>query len=83
MVQVEIIGPDCQRIHQMVNDLLDVAAVSSIPIDVTRITDPVDVLRRGIHSVPLVVFNGEPAGKGGRLLSRTDLLSLLTDADQG
>ncbi len=76
---IDILGPDCEPLRVMAEQVLEIATGLQLDVESRRITAIDDIRRRGITVVPAVVIDGNQIG-AGRVRSREALEGLLADS---
>ncbi len=62
--KVEIIGIKCQKNYQLTDNVRAAIAKLKIKAEVSQVTDPSEIAKRGSLSTPAVVVNGEVFSTG-------------------
>ncbi|HAX77861.1 MAG TPA: thioredoxin family protein [Cyanobacteria bacterium UBA11372] len=62
--KVEIIGIKCQKNYQLTDNFRAAIARLKIKAEVSQVTDPSEIAKRGNFSTPAVVVNGEVFSTG-------------------
>ena len=62
--KVEIIGIKCQKNYQLTDNVRAAIAKLKIKAEVSQVTDPSEIAKRGNLSTPAVVVNGEVFSTG-------------------
>ena len=74
--KVEIIGIKCQKNYQLTDNVRAAIAKLKIKAEVSQVTDPSEIAKRGSLSTPAVVVNGEVVSTG-KLIDSEELKKLL------
>lgn len=62
--KVEIIGINCQKNYQFTDNVRAAIARLKIKAEVSQVTDPIEIAKRGTLSTPAVFVNGEVFSTG-------------------
>jgi small redox-active disulfide protein 2 len=63
-VKVEIIGSGCKKCQQLENNARDAIAKLGINAEILHVTDPIEIVKRGVLSTPALAINGKVVTKG-------------------
>jgi predicted thioredoxin/glutaredoxin len=74
--KVEIIGMKCPKNYQLTDNVRTAIAKLKIQAEVSQVTDPIEIAKRGILSTPAVVVNGEVVSTG-KLIDSEQIEKLL------
>ncbi|NCR56773.1 MAG: thioredoxin family protein [Microcystis aeruginosa LL13-06] len=75
-INLEILGTGCKKCQQLEANAKSAVTAQVITAQVSHITDPIEIAKRGVMSTPALVINGKVVSKG-RVLSPEQIQSLL------
>ena len=77
MRSIEILGSGCANCRRLEANAREAAANAGIEAEVSHVTDPGEIVARGVMSTPGLVIDGQVVSTG-RVPSATDIAKLLT-----
>jgi len=63
-IKIEILGTGCKKCQQLETNAKEAVANLNLSADVSHITDPVEIAKRGVMSTPALTINGKVVSKG-------------------
>ena len=63
-IQIEILGTGCKKCQQLEANAKEAVANLSLTAEVSHITDPIEIAKRGVMSTPAMTINGKVVAKG-------------------
>jgi small redox-active disulfide protein 2 len=70
---IEILGPGCRQCERATSEIREVMDRSKIDAEVRHVTDPFEIVTRGVlFTVPVVLIDGVVMSRG-RVPSRTEI----------
>lgn len=73
---IEVLGPGCRNCHHLEEVVREVLAAGDIEADVRHVTDPGQILARGVMSTPGLVIDGNLVS-AGRIPTREQISAWL------
>ncbi len=62
--KVEILGSGCKKCNQLEENARSAIASLGIAAELSHVTDPTEIVRRGVLSTPALAINGKVVSKG-------------------
>jgi small redox-active disulfide protein 2 len=75
-IKIEILGTGCKKCQQLEANAKEAVANLNLTAEVSHITDPIDIAKRGVMSTPALTVNGQVVSKG-QVISSEQIQSLL------
>ena len=70
---IEILGPGCPRCERTSAEIREVVDREGVPAELRQVTDPAEIVSRGVlFDVPVVIVDGAVASRG-RVPSRSEI----------
>lgn len=63
-IKVEILGSGCKKCQQLETNAKEAIASLNLEAEVSHITDPIEIAKRGVMSTPALAVNGKVVSKG-------------------
>ncbi|MEA5550360.1 thioredoxin family protein [Anabaena cylindrica UHCC 0172] len=63
-IKIEILGTGCKKCQQLEANAKEAVANLNLTAEVSHITDPIEIAKRGVMSTPAMTINGKVASKG-------------------
>ncbi len=63
-LKVEILGSGCQKCHQVEGKTKAAIAARNLEADMVHITDPMEIVQRGVMKTPALVVDGKVLSQG-------------------
>ena len=63
-IKIEILGAGCKKCKQLEANAKEAVANLNLTVEVSHITDPIEIAKRGVMSTPAMTINGKVASKG-------------------
>lgn len=64
-MEITVLGKGCSRCEATINRIAGQAAELGIPINITKITDEVEIIQHGVMTTPAVIIEGKIVHSGG------------------
>ena len=78
MRTIEVLGSGCPNCHRLAANALEAAAIAGVEANVVHVTDPGEIVARGVMSTPGLVIDGIVVS-AGRVPSAGAIASWLSD----
>ena len=78
MRTIEVLVSGCPNCHRLAANAREAAAIAGVEADVVHVTDPGEIVARGVMSTPGLVIDGRVVSVG-RIPSAGDIASWLSD----
>jgi small redox-active disulfide protein 2 len=75
-IKIEILGSGCKKCQQLEANTKETVTGLNLTADVSHITDPIDIAKRGVMSTPALTINGKVVSKG-QVISPEQIQALL------
>lgn len=75
-IKVEILGSGCKKCQQLEANAKAAIAALNLAAEVSHITDPIEIAKRGVMSTPALTVNGKVISKG-KVVSAEEIQALL------
>lgn len=75
-VRIEILGSGCKKCQQLEANAKDALAMRQLSADVAHITNPMEIVKRGVMKTPALVVNGKVLSQG-KVLEANEISALL------
>ncbi len=75
-IQIEILGTGCKKCQQLEANAKEAVANLNLTAEVSHITDPIEIAKRGVMSTPAMTINGKVVVKG-QVVSSAQIQPLL------
>ncbi len=75
-IKIEILGSGCKKCQQLEANTKEAVTTLNLTADVSHITDPIDIAKRGVMSTPALTINGKVVSKG-QVISPEQIQALL------
>jgi small redox-active disulfide protein 2 len=76
MIKIEILGTGCKKCQQLETNAKEAVANLNLTAEVSHITDPIEIAKRGVMSTPAMTINGKVVSKG-KVISAEQIQPLL------
>ncbi|MBW4465720.1 MAG: thioredoxin family protein [Pegethrix bostrychoides GSE-TBD4-15B] len=63
-IKIEILGTGCKKCQQLETNAKEAVANLKLTAEVSHITDPIEIAKRGVMSTPALTINGKVVSKG-------------------
>jgi small redox-active disulfide protein 2 len=63
-IKIEILGSGCKKCQQLEANAKEAVASLNLMAEVSHITDPIEIAKRGVMSTPALTINGKVVSKG-------------------
>jgi small redox-active disulfide protein 2 len=63
-IKIEILGTGCKKCQQLEANAKKAVASLNLTAEVSHITDPIEIAKRGVMSTPSLSINGKIVSKG-------------------
>ena len=63
-IKIEILGAGCKKCQKLEANAKEAVANLNLTAEVSHITDPIEIAKRGVMSTPAMTINGKVASKG-------------------
>lgn len=63
-IKIEILGTGCKKCQQLETNAKEAVASLKLTAEVSHITDPIEIAKRGVISTPALTINGKVVSKG-------------------
>jgi small redox-active disulfide protein 2 len=77
MRTIEVLGSGCANCHRLADNARQAATMAGVEAEVVHVTDPMEIVGRGVMSTPGLVIDGKVVSVG-RIPSAADIAALLT-----
>ena len=64
-MEIEVLGSGCSKCRVTIGMIERVARDAGVAVEITKVQDPGEILRRGIHATPAVSIDGKIMHSGG------------------
>jgi len=75
-IKIEIMGTGCKKCQQLEANAREAVANLNLSAEVSHITDPIEIAKKGVMSTPAMAINGRVVSKG-QVISTEQILPLL------
>lgn len=75
-LKLEVLGTGCKKCQQLEANTKAAVAALGLEAELSHITDPIEIAKRGVLSTPALSVNGKVVSKG-KLLSADEIQPLL------
>ncbi|GBO51501.1 hypothetical protein APA_465 [Pseudanabaena sp. lw0831] len=75
-IKIEIMGTGCKKCQQLEENAREAVANLNLSAEVSHITDPIEIAKKGVMSTPAMAINGRVVSKG-QLISTEQIQPLL------
>ena len=75
-IKIEIMGTGCKKCQQLEANAREAVANLNFSADVSHITDPIEIAKKGVMSTPAMAINGRVVSKG-QVISTEQIQPLL------
>ncbi|HEY9660394.1 MAG TPA: thioredoxin family protein [Allocoleopsis sp.] len=75
-IKVEVLGSGCKKCQQLEANAREAIRALGVEADLSHITDPIEIAKRGVMSTPALTVNGTVVSKG-KVLSSIEIQPLL------
>lgn len=79
MRSIEVLGSGCPNCRRLEANAREAVAKSGVEAEVTHVTDPVEIVGRGVMNTPGLVIDGKVVSTG-RIPSASDIAAWLAEA---
>ena len=63
-IKIEILGTGCKKCQQLEANAKEAVTNLNLIAEVSHITDPIEIAKRGVMSTPAMTINGKVVSKG-------------------
>jgi small redox-active disulfide protein 2 len=63
-IKIEIMGTGCKKCQQLEANAREAVANLNLSAEVSHITDPIEIAKKGVMSTPAMAINGRVVSKG-------------------
>jgi small redox-active disulfide protein 2 len=77
--KIEVLGPGCANCRRVETNAREAIAMAGVEAEVVHVTDPREIVARGVLSTPGIVIDGVVVSKG-RVPSAGDIATWLRQA---
>lgn len=82
MLKLEVFGPGCKRCQSLEANARAAVASAGCEAEILHVSDPAEMIRRGVLTTPVLAINGKIVSRGV-VLSPPEIAKLCTDALAG
>lgn len=75
-IKIEIMGTGCKKCQQLEANAREAVANLNLSAEVSHITDPIEIAKKGVMSTPAMAINGRVVSKG-QVISTEQIQPLL------
>ncbi|BAB77876.1 thioredoxin family protein [Anabaena sp. FACHB-709] len=75
-IKIEILGTGCKKCQQLEANAKEAVTNLNLIAEVSHITDPIEIAKRGVMSTPAMAINGKVVSKG-QVISTEQIQPLL------
>lgn len=75
-IKIEIMGTGCKKCQQLEANAREAVANLNLSAEVSHVTDPIEIAKKGVMSTPAMAINGRVVSKG-QVISTEQILPLL------
>jgi small redox-active disulfide protein 2 len=79
MRSIEVLGSGCPNCRRLEANAREAVSMAGVEADVTHVTDPGEIVSRGVMSTPGLVIDGKVVSTG-RIPSARDIAAWLAEA---